>query len=239
MAIYQTVTQTGNGDMAYYLSATGRHVTFEKQKNNYLHMKKSYLFLFLITFGYLNAQDLGIGVRLGDPNGLTFKKYNGDKAWELSVGRTYWIYGRGWYDKNFNKWYDDQKYGYSDFQYRGYKSAFPIGMQLHYLIHKDIKKQKDEVGRMKWYYGIGGQLRFQNFYYSYRYKLNGDPNWYYVDDEKVTNIDLGVDGIIGLEYTFKDAPVSLFLDGVLFLEVLDAPFLLWWQGGCGIRVNIK
>lgn len=201
-------------------------------------MKKIYTILLLFSAATITAGDLGIGIRLGDPNGLTFKKYNGNKAWELSVGRTYWIYGRGWYDKNFDKWYEHQKYGYSEFQYIGYKSTFPVGMQLHYLIHKDMKKQKSESGKVTWYYGIGGQLRFQNFYYNYRYKLNGDPNWYYANDVRVTNIDLGVDGVLGLEYTFKEAPVSIFIDGVLFVEIADAPFMMWGQGGFGVRVNI-
>jgi hypothetical protein len=43
--------------------------------------------------------------------------------------------------------------------------------------------------------------------------------------------------VIGLEYTLPSAPLSLFADVNLFLEIVDAPFFAAGQGGAGIRYN--
>ena len=42
-------------------------------------------------------------------------------------------------------------------------------------------------------------------------------------------------GVIGLEYTFSKVPISLFLDGTLFMEIFDDPFLFRPQAGTGAR----
>ena len=56
-----------------------------------------------------------------------------------------------------------------------------------------------------------------------------------VYDQRVNDIDLGVHGVGGVEYTFAAVPISLFLDGTLFMEVVDDPFLFWPQLGTGAR----
>jgi hypothetical protein len=175
----------------------------------------------------------GLGIRLGDPSGITLKKYSANNAFELSVGRTHWWYGPRWYDRRFYDWYEDQKFGYKDFQYVGYRASVPVGVQLHYLFRKGL----NDAPGLEWYYGFGGQLRYQTFRYDYRYKWDGSPDWIYADGGRVTDLDLGADGVIGLEYRFKDAPISIFADATLFMEIVDNPFLFWLQGGLGARYN--
>ncbi|MBR9860067.1 hypothetical protein GYB22_04845 [bacterium] len=183
------------------------------------------------------AQNWGVGLRAGDPTGLTVKKYMGDNALELNVGRTYWWYGPGWYNRRFDYWYEGKKFGYDDFQYRGYRVEAPVAIQLHYLWQRDIGSIAGmSTPGLSWYYGLGGQFRTQTLYYSYRYKLDG-PDWRYVEAEKVTDLDIGVDATIGLEYTFDKIPVSVFADGTLFIEIIDRPFYIWGQGGSGFRIN--
>jgi len=195
------------------------------------------LFLFTVSIAAY-GQKLGFGVRLGDPSGLTLKKYFSKNALEISVGRTYMFYGRGWYDHRFNDWYERQKYDYEDFQYMDYHSSVPIGVQVHYLFNNSINKIGDDaITGLNWYYGFGGQLRFQNYTYDFKYKIHGDNNWYYEKNKQVNNIDLGGDGVIGLEYTFDKAPLSIFLDITLFMEVVDDPFLFHFQSGLGCRYN--
>lgn len=203
-------------------------------------MKKILLSTLIVLSSFaVNAQNIGIGLRFGDPNGLNFKKYMGNNALEVSVGRAYWLYGRKWYGSYFNDWYKHQHYTYADYKYQAYRSTFPIGIQVHYLFQKDLHIiPDDEVGKLQWYYGFGGQFRYQKFYYDYYYKVQGDPNWYYANDVRVTNIDLGVDGVIGLEYHFNDAPISVFADMNIFVELIDNPFAFWYQAGCGVRVRI-
>ncbi|MBK9760207.1 MAG: hypothetical protein IPO90_09610 [Flavobacteriales bacterium] len=176
------------------------------------------------------AQNWGIGFRLGDPSGISIKKYNGNKAFELSIGRTH-FFSDNYYSHAYDRWYDGKHFKYKDHQLLAYRSSIPIGIQFHYLIHKDIAKA---VG-LQWYYGFGAQLRAQTYRFDYRYKLENENDWYVAYDERATNIDLGLDGVIGLEYKMKDAPVSFFLDGTLYMELYDEPFVFWPQAGIGAR----
>lgn len=207
---------------------------------NTLSIMRTFLIcFFLVLASSVQAQkNWGIGVRLGDPSGITAKKYFGNNALEISIGRTHWFSGRGWYRNRFDKWYEDQRFDYKEYQFIGYRASAPIGLQVHYLFQKSINSIGDsKVSGLDWYLGFGGQLRFRNYDYDYRYKLHGDPNWYYERGGRVSDIDLGVDGVIGLEYTFEEVPVSVFLDVTLFMEILDDPFLFYFQGGLGARYN--
>ncbi|HTF82795.1 MAG TPA: hypothetical protein VL947_13760 [Cytophagales bacterium] len=180
--------------------------------------------------------NLGIGVRLGDPTGLTVKKYMGRNALEFNIGRTYMFSGGSrYYNRRFDDWYDDWHRNYPHYrelEYVGYSRSVPISMQLHYLFHRDIK----EVENLQWYWGLGAQLRIQKYKYKYRYKLDGSPYWYY-EEEGVTDLDVGVDGVLGVEYRIPTLPVSVFADIDLFMEVADNPFAFWFQGGLGARYN--
>lgn len=194
------------------------------------------ILIILITSINTYGQDWGVGIRLGDPSGVTLKKYMEGSAFELSIGRTHLFANTDYYNEQFDDWYVDNKFNYTDFQYIGYDASTPIGIQFHYLIQKEISRIGDErVSGLEWYYGFGGQVGFRSYTYDYRYKLESTADWFYAIGDEVTDLDIGVDGVIGLEYTFKDAPISLFTDVTLFMEVFDNPFLFWFQGGVGGR----
>ena len=65
---------------------------------------------------------------------------------------------------------------------------------------------------------------------------SGDPNWYTTTD-RVTEIDVGVDGVIGLEYKFPKVPIAVFADFTLAMELYPDPFIPWGQFGIGARYN--
>ena len=180
----------------------------------------------------------GIGIRGGDPAGISIKKYMDGKALEINFGRSHWFSGNGWYNNRFNDWYRDKDYTYSEFQYVGYRSSTPLGLQVHYLWQKDVGRVAESNMRgLDWYVGLGGQVRMQTYTFDYRYKLYGSPAWYYETGDKVTDLDLGADGVVGLEYTFNKIPLSMFVDATLFMEIVDQPFRFWMQGGIGMRYN--
>src|SRR5690606_15052357 len=132
----------------------------------------------------------------------------------------------------------DKKYNYSYYGYSGYEASTPLGVQLHFLSHKSINQIGDaSVSGLDWYYGFGAQLRFQTFRYEYYYKLENDPVMYVGESDREIDYDLGLDGVIGLEYTFEEVPISVFTDITLFMEVVDNPFRFWFQGGIGARYN--
>ncbi|MCU0449154.1 MAG: hypothetical protein MUC97_04800 [Bernardetiaceae bacterium] len=157
--------------------------------------------------------ELGLGLRVGDPTGLTVKKYFGDNALEINLGRSYVWGWRGYY----NGRYDD------DWDFRG---RLPLSLQVHYLWHNRLRGTPE----LSWYWGLGAQLRHHS--YAVVYKNRGRRY-----EERYADYDLGLDFVLGLEYTFSSDPLSIFADVTPFVEVVDRPFYLWLQAGAGVRYN--
>lgn len=173
------------------------------------------------------AKNWGVGVKIGDPLGLTLKKYNGNKAFEFIIGRTYY-WGR--YDYGYHYRHDNRFKNHHRFNYvRAYDYSTPVALQLRYLVHKDIKGAPG----LQWYLGAGVQFRHQTYYYEY---YDGwTPPYYFAVKE--TDIGIGPEAVVGVEYTFKDVPISLGLDLNLYVEFVDRPFLFLLQGGLAARYN--
>jgi len=175
----------------------------------------------------------GVGIRLGDPLGITLKRYlSGGKALEFNLGRSaYWGYD-----------YRDGFYGsskYNGYDYVGDDNYSALSFQAHFLFQKDFPNAKG----LQWYWGFGPQLRFKTYQYYYRVRDyygpgSNDYEWVYTRDN-VTNIDFGADALIGLEYHIPNAPLSVFGDVNVLVEFFDDPFAFFGQGGIGIRYNIK
>ena len=176
---------------------------------------------------------LALGLRLGDPAGLTIKKYLPNKrALEFNIGRS-----SDWGYDSRDAFYDYDEY--RDYDYLDYKRGSALGIQARYLFHNNFP----DVSNLQWYWGVGAQMRFKTYYYDYRYRQyfgpgSGDYEWVYTK-EKVTNVDFGADGIIGLEYRVKNSPFSIFADVNVMLEIYDAPFNFYGQGGIGVRYSLK
>jgi hypothetical protein len=208
-------------------------------------MKKIYIitgFLFFCLIGNSIAQkggkpkSWGLGLRLGDPTGITAKKYfGGNKALEFSVGRTN-TWGRDYYyDDWYSEWYYEKYPNWRNWKgWRGWDgwrdgfvSSSSVAFQGHYLVHKDIPS----LSGLRWYVGGGIQARFLTIKYRYY------DDFFRETRDTHTFINLGLDGVGGLEYTFSDVPISVFLDINIYLEMVNRPFLLLGQGGIGGRYN--
>jgi len=66
----------------------------------------------------------------------------------------------------------------------------------------EIHNRAFDVDRLKWYFGLGGHIGFWNGNYTY--------NQWGVYGKNYTVI--GVDGILGLEYSFTEVPINIGLD---------------------------
>ena len=184
-----------------------------------------------------SAGTIGLGVKGGDPTGLTAKFYRSSMAIELVVGRPYYFsghyYDHGYYNDRFLK-YDKYNNGY--YTLDNYRAYNPIAVQLHFLKSKSTKAAKE----LKLYYGGGPQLRSHKVEYFYHYRdyygPKGSDFVWRTGSDVYTNLDLGLDGVFGLEYTFSDLPLSIFADANLFLELVD-DVNLSLQGGLGVRFN--
>lgn len=173
----------------------------------------------------------GIGLRAGDPAGLTLIKYLPNaKGLEVNIGRTA-FYG---YDfKRHFEWNDN----FNDYKYVNARFKSALGVQLHYLSFQNI----NGLDGLQWYYGLGGQVRAFSVEYLYDYKVYygngaGDYKWERRWDV-AREIDFGIDGTVGLNYHFPTVPISLFTDVTLFGEIYNNPFRFWFQGGLGARYN--
>lgn len=94
-----------------------------------------------------------------------------------------------------------------------------------YEVHN---KAFDEVG-FKWFYGGGVHITTWDNYYYNRWDNRGNG----------TYVAIGIDGIIGLEYTFQDAPINISVDWKPAFHVIGYSHFVGDGGGLSIRYIIK
>jgi hypothetical protein len=107
-------------------------------------MKKIALLLFAVCLAFAaHAQrNWGVGLRFGEPSGVTAKKYFSESSGlELSVGTGGYIYrpsrGNGRYQQG------------------------GLAVMVNYHIMHDI----GEVDGLQWYFGFGGTMKVREYYY--------------------------------------------------------------------------
>ena len=180
--------------------------------------------LLFVAFGSF-AQDRGIGIRLGAPMGITYKKYlRENKAVEFGLGTL----TNGWYDHYYQKSFNDFD-RFEGYDYESHRVRSAVYFQGRYLLHNDIHIE-GMMGELDWYWGIGGVAKIGNV--EYRYRNNGIPGRYVR-----TDFDFGPEGILGMEYTFEDVPLTIFGEFSLMIEIVDRPGILRGLSGVGLRYN--
>jgi hypothetical protein len=190
-------------------------------------MKRSaVVVLLLFCVVGLYAQDRGIGLRLGNPMGITFKKYlPRNKAVELGVGTV----APGWHQHYYeNSFHDFDKY--EGFEYRSHDVRSTVYLQGRYLLDYDIHIE-GLIGQLDWYWGLGGMLKLATI--EYRFRESQGPDII----RTAHDFDIGPEGIIGMEYTFENAPITLFGEISLMIEIADRPGIARGFSGVGARYN--
>jgi hypothetical protein len=193
-------------------------------------MKKLMIFIFLTVmvlsvYGQKRKNDRGIGLRLGAPMGITYKKYlPKNKAIELGLGTV----TSGWYNPYYRNTFRHLN-RYEGQDYLSHRVNNVVYFQARYLLNNDIRIE-GMIGRLQWYWGIGALVKFASI--DYRYRDNGQD---YID--QYVDLDLGPEGILGLEYTFEEVPVSLFGEFSLMVEIADRPGVFRGYSGVGARYN--
>jgi hypothetical protein len=86
----------------------------------------------------------------------------------------------------------------------------------------EIHDEAFNVDHLNWYYGGGAHIGF----------FNGDNAYWGRNGAAYTVI--GLDGILGLEYTFSEIPVNIGIDWKPVLN-LAGYFGLWSEGGISVR----
>lgn len=98
-----------------------------------------------------------------------------------------------------------------------------LAVQGHYLWHKALTSSESLRG----YYGFGGQINTRRYYADRLAPVGQYEN----------ALSLGGSGVGGLEYFPASKPYSFFLEGGVYVELLQAPFFLNLNSGLGIRYN--
>ena len=180
------------------------------------------LFISFVSYGQRQA----FGLRLGDPIGLTYKRYTQtNKAIEFIFGTASPNWRHNYYENSFSKY---SKYdGYS---YRSHKLNNPVYLQGRYLLHYHIPTDGME-GKLEWYWGVGAMLKVCKVEYRY---ADGPPD-NGIKHDKRTSIDFGPDGILGVEYKFEDTPLNVFGEVSMLLELADRPLTPQLFGAVGAR----
>lgn len=87
----------------------------------------------------------------------------------------------------------------------------------------EIHAQAFNTDRLNWYYGVGGHIGFWNGKY-YR-DVRNDADYTVV----------GIDGILGIEYNFKEIPVNLSLDWKPAFDLVG--YSGFWGDGGAISIR--
>jgi hypothetical protein len=86
----------------------------------------------------------------------------------------------------------------------------------------EVHNQAFEVDHLNWYYGGGAHLGFYN---------GSNASW---GKNGTAYTVVGIDGILGLEYSFDDIPINIGIDWKPALNLIGYTGL-WSEGGLSVR----
>jgi hypothetical protein len=176
------------------------------------------------------SQDRSIGLRLGIPSGITYKKYlPREKAVEFIVGSV----PQGWHQFYYeNSFHDFDKF--EGYRYHKHLVRSTVFLQGRFLFQNDIHIE-GFVGNLQWYWGVGGVLKLASVRYYYQEDPPNPGDAIPTLSKTYTDLDIGPEGIVGMEYTFEDLPLTVFGEFSLLIEFADRPGTLRGLSGTGIR----
>jgi hypothetical protein len=126
----------------------------------------------------------------------------------------------------------------NNFAFEGILGFRNGGMQVYGLFEQRKPLYLNRLDNMFLYFGCGAHIGFVKWN---EYDQHYDPYHNYYDDYYDWHIGaaFGLDGIIGMEYSFVAAPISMAVDFKPFFE-LYGPFLMkvnFWDFGFHVRYN--
>ncbi|MEM6360277.1 MAG: hypothetical protein AAF731_09310 [Bacteroidota bacterium] len=179
--------------------------------------------LCLTSSSFAQRFDQGVGLRVGDPFGISYKQYRNNRtALEFTLGTTSPNRHGAYYKDKFKSIGD-----FDGFRYTDHTLDFTLAAQGRYLLHYSFPANVE--GRLDWYWGVGAQVRLSTLEYTY---FNASESL--TTDER-TNFDLGLEGIIGMEYELQDFPIVGFGEFSLFGELADQPLKFRLFAAMGVR----
>jgi len=180
---------------------------------------------------------VGIGLRLGDFNGISTQYFLTDSKMSigLDVGRSY-FWGDN-YEKRFEQYAEEQSIEYSTYDKRGMVEGASYGFKFNICKYGNLGK----TPHLYWYGGAGFQMRKFHLDHSYQVEVKAANSTVIkkneVIDKGVKHSSYGIDFIIGSEYVFQEFPMTVFVDFTLFVEAQELPSQIMRQIGLGARIH--
>jgi hypothetical protein len=177
-----------------------------------------------------NAQKHAIGLRLGDPMGITYKNYlTKTRSVEFILGSA----SKNWHWDYYQNSFEDYSQ-FSNDRYISHQVLSTLYLQGRYLLNYDIQID-GMVGKLDWYWGLGALVKAAHVRYTFQDFSGNVP----VESGTKYDIDFGPEGIIGLEYKFQNIPLSVFGEASLLIELADRPGAIRVFGAVGARYNFN
>ncbi|HNQ83267.1 MAG TPA: hypothetical protein PLW31_13045 [Bacteroidales bacterium] len=127
-----------------------------------------------------------------------------------------------------------------DFAFEGILGFRNGGLQLYGLFESRKPLYFNRIENMHLYFGGGVHVGFVRWNdYDKYYDPYGNDHYYDDYYKWHTGMAFGLDGIVGMEYVFQAAPISLAVDFKPFFEMYG-PFLMrvnFWDFGFHMRYN--
>lgn len=173
----------------------------------------------------------GVGLKVGDPIGLTYKLYFLKRfAFEMVVGQT----TSGLYT-DFIRQSFFLNPDFSDFDYIGHSIKISPSGQFRVLVHNPLPAGvTGEVG-IDWYVGFG--LNVKTLKVDYTFEAGETPVDFEIRSMIVTYTLLGPEAVLGFEYVLPNQPLSAFAEIGGFFDIKDENSKPRFQGGLGVRYN--
>ncbi|MFC3880199.1 hypothetical protein ACFOSV_08430 [Algoriphagus namhaensis] len=192
-------------------------------------MKRISIIFFLVFPLVSFAQERGIGLRLGEPFSVTYKDFISDYvSFEAMIGSA-GVNSSSYYLRDFE---NNPPEANSFHQSNSAKKGLSINARMAY--HEDFTDAFGITqGYLLVYGGAGAQFRSNRV--TYLYTVQTVNTGAVPKQEDRTNVDFGPEVFAGLEYYFDDVPLNVFVEGGIFLELLDRVGHLKGQGGIGVR----
>ncbi|EKB47383.1 hypothetical protein [Cecembia lonarensis] len=190
-------------------------------------MKKIIVLIIALLPFAASAQEDGIGLRLGEPFSITYKKFIDDQfAIEGLFGRA-GANSAQYYSRSF----DNNRPTPNAF-YAGHSVSNVLSFNLRGIYHEDLSDELNiDIGYLLGYVGIGAQLRSARVNYAY---TDATISTVILRDNR-RNLDFGPEIFAGGEYYFDELPISVFTEIGLFMELIDRFGHLRLQGAIGVR----
>ena len=113
------------------------------------------------------------------------------------------------------------------------------GIQLIGLVESYHALIKTNNQHWMMYFGGGGHIGYVNGYNRVRRWSN--TSGYYYEEQRIAGMVIGIDGVIGTDYTFHKVPITLSIEFKPFFELQDfRKFKVnFWDFGFGIKYSFK